>query len=153
MDGVVKRIEVAVTLREAYRIFLHKLNEWWPQEYTWSQKTLQEISIDAKKNGLCTEIGPFGFRCDWGRVIELEENKRIVLKWQISPKREPIPNPENASKIAIEFVYVANEITMIKFDHFDFQNHGDDAESYQQIMNGEMGWDYILGKYKNYCES
>ena len=62
---------------------MNELNEWWPKEYTWSQDKLKEIRINGQKDGLCTEIGPYGFRCDWGRVTELTENEKIKLKWQI----------------------------------------------------------------------
>lgn len=153
MDGIGKSIKVLVGKEKAYHKFVNELNDWWPKEYTWSQDNLKEIRIDAKKDGLCTEIGPFGFRCDWGRVTEVEENERIDLKWQISAKREPIPDPEKASQLRIEFIEEETERTLIRLEHFDFENHGDDEESYRQMMNGDMGWDYILGRYKNYCEN
>jgi len=152
MEGIRKSIQVSINNKEAFHRFVHEFNAWWPSGYTWSQQGLQEISIDAKKDGLCTEIGPYGFRCDWGRGIDLQENQFIVLKWQISPKREPIPNPEKASSVRIEFNEV-EEATFVKLEHFDFENHGADGNSYEQAMNSEMGWDYILAKFKKYCES
>lgn len=153
MDGIRRSIKVAVNKKTAYQKFVNELNGWWPKEYTWSQKNLQEIRIDPTKDGLCTEIGPFGFRCDWGRVTELEENEYINLKWQISAKREPIPDPENASHIDIRFIKEQREVTSISFEHFDFENHGADFRSYERMMDGENGWDYILQKYKTYCEN
>lgn len=56
-----------------------------------------------KKDGLCTETGPFVLRCDWGRVTEIDTNWKIGIKWQISHNREPIPNPEKASDLSIQF--------------------------------------------------
>ncbi|MGB5941799.1 MAG: SRPBCC domain-containing protein [Leeuwenhoekiella sp.] len=151
MEKIAKKLNVKIAREKAYHIFLNELGGWWPREYTWSQEKLIKIGIDPKINGLCFEIGPHGFRCDWGRVTALEENHRIKLKWQISPKREPIPNPDRASDLSI--VLITNDQgTTLLFEHLNFENHGDGAKEYRNVMNGTYGWDYILGKYKKYCE-
>ena len=38
------------------------------------------------------------------QLRNLLENKKIGLKWQIGPKREPIPNPDKASDLNIDFI-------------------------------------------------
>lgn len=150
MVKIAKELKVEITRDQAFRKFLYELNEWWPREYTWSQDKLKEIRIEGKKDGLCTEIGPHGFRCDWGRVTELTKNKKIEVKWQISPKREPIPNPEKASDIKIVFKE-GDQCTIMEFEHRNFQKHEEGAEDYRKMMDGEQGWDYILNPYKKYC--
>ena len=150
MGRISKEVKVDSLASEAYQKFVYEFNEWWPKEYTWSQDVLHEISIDAHKDGLCSEIGPYGFRCDWGRVTDLEEGTFIEMKWQIGPTREPLPNPDKASDILIEFTE-DDEGTLIVFQHFNIGNHGERAEEYRNLMNSEQGWDYILGCFKNYC--
>lgn len=151
MEKITKKIKVEVAKDKAFWKFLNELNEWWPKEYTWSQDQLKEIRIDGQKDGLCSEIGPYGFRCDWGRVTELAECEKIKLKWQISPKREPMPNPEMASDL--EIVFKGNDgSTEVEFVHRNFENHGEGAEDYRNMMDGKQGWDYILNAYKTYCE-
>ena len=151
MDEIRKELKIGIGKNEAFKKFRNELNDWWPKEYTWSQDKLKEIRIDGKKDGLCSEIGPHGFRCDWGRVTALIENEKIGLKWQISPKREPVPNPENASDMTL--VFKENQgSTMLEFEHSNFENHGDGAGDYRKMMDGEQGWDYILNAYKRYCE-
>ena len=151
MEKITMEFTVKIAKEKAFSKFLRDLNQWWPKKYTWSQDKLAEIRIDGQKDGLCTEIGPYGFRCDWGRVKELSENEKIELKWQISPKREPIPNPEKASDIKIVFSE-NGEMTNVKFEHRNFEKHGEGAEEYRNMMNGEQGWNYILNAYKKYCE-
>ena len=151
MEKITKKLIVGVVKEKAFQKFVNELNEWWPKEYTWSQEKLKEIKIDGRMDGLCTEIGPHGFRCDWGRVTELTKNELIALKWQISPNRIPIPNPENASDIRIKFKDNGESETSLEFEHFHFENHGDGAKEYQKMMNGKQGWDYILSKYQKYC--
>lgn len=127
-----------------------ELNEWWPKEYTWSQDKLKEIKIDGRKGGLCTEIGPNGFRCDWGTVTEYAENQKIRLKWQIGQKREPVPNPDMASDIRVDFIQDDSSTTIL-FEHSNFENHGEGSDEYRKMMDSEPGWDYILNHYRKYC--
>ena len=151
MTEIIRELKVRTTKEIAFRKFIQEFNEWWPKAYTWSQDKLFEIRIEGRKDGLCTEIGPYGFRCDWGRVTELAENERIQLKWQISPKREPVPDPDKASDIEILFSE-EGEYTKVRFLHQNFQKHGEGAAYYYEMMNSEQGWTYILNTYKNYCE-
>ncbi len=152
MERVSKKIKVGISPEIAFQKFVDELNEWWPKEYTWSQDTLKEIKIDGKKGGLCTEIGPNGFRCDWGTVTEYTEHEKIRLKWQISPKREPIPNPDKASDLKLFFTGNGNS-TIVNFEHANFENHGEGSDDYRKMMDSEYGWDYILNKFKTYCET
>ena len=151
MERITKRVEIGISSDIAFQKFVNELNEWWPKEYTWSQNKLKKIEIDSRKGGLCTEIGPNGFRCDWGTVSEYSENKKISLKWQISQKREPIPDKEKASDVKVSFVENGNS-TMVSFEHFNFENHGEGADDYRNMMDSEQGWDYILNNFKTYCE-
>lgn len=151
MGSITRAVEVGVPPHVAFLKFVNELSEWWPKEYTWSQSALREMRIDAKVNGLCSEIGPNGFRCDWGTVTALTDGESIQLKWQISPTRAPVPDPGNASDIRVDFVQEGSS-TMVKFVHFHFENHGKGAEDYRRMMDAEPGWDYILNKYKAHCE-
>lgn len=152
MGRISKKITVNLVVKETYQKFINECNEWWPREFTWSQNMLHEISIDDRKDGLCTEIGPFGFRCDWGRVTDLEEDTFIEMKWQIGSSREPVPNPDKASDVLIEFVE-DEEGTQISLQHFNFGNHGEGAVDYRDRMESSLGWDYILSCFKSYCEN
>jgi uncharacterized protein YndB with AHSA1/START domain len=151
MDFIKKEIKVSITAAEAFHKFVFGFNEWWPKEYTWSQHVLESIGIDARVNGLCSEHGPLGFRCDWGRITEIEENRYIRLKWQTGPNREPVPDPERASDITLKFNDRKTEATII-FEHFNFENYGEGAELYMKMMDSQQGWDYILGCFREYCK-
>ena len=152
MEKITKSLIVEVAKDIAFEKFLKGINEWWPKEYTWSQDKLKEIRIEPEKDGLCTEIGPYGFRCDWGRVTALTKNELIALKWQISPQREPVPNPDHGSDIKIQFKANGPASTLVEFEHSNFENHGKGAKEYLQMMDGEQGWDFILHKFRTYLE-
>ena len=133
--------------REVFDLFVRQLGRWWPREFTWSQDVLQEIGIEARVDGLCYEIGPHGFHCDWGRVLTLEPPARLTIAWQISPRREPVPDPARASEVDIRFVASGERKTVVTVDHRNFERHGDGADGYREAMNAEQGWPYILRRY------
>lgn len=148
-----KTINVEVDARQAFKIFVHDFQHWWPAEYTWSQDSLKEIRIGKKKDELCTEMGPNGFRCDWGQITEFVDNESIKMKWQIGPNREPVPNPELASDIEIMFEENQESSTKVTLKHQNFENHGEGSEKYREMMDSNQGWDYIFNCYKEYCEN
>jgi len=153
MAAIEKEIEIPLSKRRAFEAFVNGLNEWWPKEYTWSQENLQQILIEPEKDGLCIEIGPYNFRCDWGRVTEFEKGNRISMKWQISPQRVPEPDPDKSSDVNIVFREKTDTETILDFRHFNFENHGEGSEEYQRAMDSEQGWDYILSRFVDYCKT
>lgn len=152
MQDIKRQITLTIKPAQAFQKFVHEFNEWWPPEYTWSQDKLEKIFINAHPGGLCTELGPRGFRCDWGRVSALDEGKRIDFSWQISAKREPIPDPDQTGTIRVEFRANGDTGALVLFEHGDFDKYEADAGNYREMMNSEQGWPYILEKYKSYCE-
>lgn len=149
------KLKVSVLIKKdvpnAFNSFVNQFGKWWPSAYTWSQGQLASISLGNKTGDLCTEIGPNGFRCDWGTITNYQENKSISFKWQISPKREPIPQPDLASEVTVEFQQ-KEASTEIRLIHDDFDKHGESGVEYCQMMASEYGWPYILQLFKNYAE-
>ncbi len=118
-------------------------------EYTWSQEALAAIGIEPRAGGSCFELGPHGFRLDWGRVLAWEPPSRLVFSWQIGPTRVPEPDPARASEVAVHFE-PADGGTRVALVHRAFERHGDGAEDYRAAMYSEPGWDYILGRYRDW---
>lgn len=151
MERIIKELKIRIPPNVAFQLFINNLNDWWPKEYTWSKEKLKEIRIDSRENGFCTETGPNGFRCDWGTVREIIKNEKISFKWQIDPKRAPVPDPEKASDVKLQFTADGNSTSLI-LEHFNFDKHGDGCEDYRLAMDSEIGWEYILKCYKKYSE-
>lgn len=144
--------EVTVPLlpEEAFAAFARELDRWWPPVYTWSQDVLKRITIEPKAGGACYEVGPHDFRCDWGRVTNFDEPDRLIFLWQISAKREPVPDPGQASTVQVSFV-LSGTGTRVLLEHRDFQKHGEDGGWYRDAMASEMGWPRILEAYRSYA--
>jgi uncharacterized protein YndB with AHSA1/START domain len=144
MSEAVAAVVVDVAPDRAFDVFTAELGAWWPREFTWSQERLESIGLDGREGGLCTECGPYGFRIDWGRVLEWDPPRHLALCWQISPARAPEPDPDRASRVDVEFAERRPGVTEVRVIHSGFERHGDGADAYREAMRGE-GWPHILG--------
>lgn len=142
-----QRVTVECPLEEAFARFVDDLARWWPREYTWSGDVLEKIGIEPREGGMCFEVGPHGFRCDWGRVLAFEPPHRLELSWQIGPNREPVPDEQAASTVELRFAPEGDQATRVEFEHRGFERHGESADAYREALASEQGWPYILGRY------
>lgn len=140
-------ISIMRTPTDTFHRFFGEMERWWPREYTWGNEVMEAIGIEPCVGGLCFELGPYGFRTDWGRVLEWDEPHRVKLSWQISPRREPVPNPANASIVEIHFTPEGPGSTRVTLTHEEFEHHGDGAAEYRAAMASQHGWPFILSRY------
>ena len=143
---ITREIVLRLDTKTAFELFVHRFNEWWPAEYTWSKDVLESISIEPQQGGRCTEVGPNNFQLDWGQVLTFEPPQRLVLLWQITPESVPQPNPDKASRIEIVFHAIDDQSTLLSLQHRELHRHGARAREYRDALNSDMGWAYILNK-------
>jgi uncharacterized protein YndB with AHSA1/START domain len=139
-------VTVELPREAAFARFVDDFRDWWPAEYTWSQDVLEQIGIEPREGGMCFERGRHGFRCDWGRVLAFEPPRRLGFRWQISPRREPVPDERRASEVELRFEAEGNCVTRVELEHRGFERHGE-GDAYRDALASEQGWPYILGRY------
>jgi uncharacterized protein YndB with AHSA1/START domain len=147
MESILCHLDVALPAERAFAFFTQHFAMWWPRECTWSQDVLEDIGIEPREGGLCYEHGPHGFRCDWGRVLSWGPPHHLVLAWQISPRREPEPNPGKASTLDVTFVADTPARTRIMLEHRDLERHGHGAAEYRAALASAEGWPWVLNRY------
>ena len=147
-DAIRLTLRVPTSVERAYAVFAEEFASWYhPSEYTWSQDVLETIGIEGREGGRCFERGPYGFWVDWGRVLVWDPPHRLAFSWQISPGREPVPDPEKASEVELRIHEEGPQSTRVEFEHRGFSRHGEGAESYLMALGSEQGWPYILDRY------
>lgn len=139
-------VMVPVSVHDAFQQFVERFSEWWPVEYTWSGRVLEFIGIDPHEGGKCYELGPDGFRLDWGRVVAWHAPLHLGFTWQISPTRVPEPDPARASRVDVRF-YPEEDGARIELLHSRFAQHGEGWQQYRDAMGSEHGWPYILERF------
>jgi uncharacterized protein YndB with AHSA1/START domain len=147
-SAIAVTLELPVKPEQAFETFTEGFGSWWPAEYTWSGESLKAIGIEPHEGGRCTEVGPHGFQCDFGRVLIWNPPSELRMTWQISPRREP--EPELASELSIRFERSDTGCTM-HFLHEYIERHGDGAQDYRAGLASEQGWPYILGLFSEAC--
>lgn len=147
IEPIREAITVQASPDEAFSTFVEALDSWWPSAYTWSGDVLETIAIEPRADGRCFERGPHNFECDWGRVLSYEPPARLVFLWQISPRREPVPDPAQSSEVEVSFTS-EGDAARVELTHRQFDRHGEGAAEYREGLASEQGWPYILGCYR-----
>ncbi|MEU5721199.1 SRPBCC family protein [Micromonospora sp. NPDC047738] len=130
----------------AFAVFSGSLADWWVREYTWSgPEALAELGMEPRAGGMLYEIGPYGFRSDWGRVLTWDPPRRLVFTWQIGPDRVAVPDPARASEVEVLFQPEGPELTRVDVEHRYFDRHGAAAEGYREALTA--GWHELLSRY------
>jgi uncharacterized protein YndB with AHSA1/START domain len=148
MDDLIQ-LSIAVPWEpaDAFRRFAEEFGRWWPREFTWGGAALETIGLEPREGGLCSERGPHGFRCDWGRVLTWDPPRRVAFTWQISARREPVPDPQRASVVEVRFTPDETGGTRVALEHTAFERHGAGAAEYRAALASPQGWPYILARF------
>jgi uncharacterized protein YndB with AHSA1/START domain len=152
-DSVRRTVRVPAPLDRAFATFAEAFGRWWPREYTWGKDVLEAIGLEPREGGLCFERGPHGFTCHWGRVLLWDPPRRLVFSWQISPRREPEPNPAKASEVEVRFEADGPGATRVALEHRGFARHGEGGDAYRAALGSAEGWAMILDRYAGACGS
>ena len=73
-----------------------------------------------------------------------------MIAWQISPRREPEPNPAKASEVEVRFEDDGGG-TSVRLEHRAFERHGDDGGEYAQMLGSAHGWPLLLDRFATAC--
>ena len=147
VDAIRRETTVDVSPSRAFALFTEDLGAWWPRDYTWGQQALQRIAIEPRDGGRCFEEGPHGFHSDWGRVLACQPPNRLVLTWQIAPDRVPVPDPDRASEVEVNFSPKGDGGTRVELEHRGFERHGDGGAGYRDGMDSPQGWTLLLERF------
>ena len=132
---------------QAFALFAERFGSWYPSVYSWSGDLLEYIGMEAEEGGRCYEVGPHGFSCDWGRVLEWQPPRLLRLTWQISFTRAPVPDPAACSEIEVAWEPREERSSQMVFQHRHFARHGEGWREYLAAMASEGGWPFILDRY------
>lgn len=142
-----RSVEIPMAPEHAFTRFTREMGLWWPVEYTWTGQALEGIGIEPGAGGAAYERGPAGNTLIWGRVLAWEPPRRLVLAWLISPNREVIADPADASEIEVRFEPAGPARTRVSVEHRGFERHGPEGAAYRAAMATPEGWDRILNAY------
>lgn len=139
-------VDVPLAQEPAFELFTRGLARWWPREFTWSgTDLLLDIGVEPREGGLLFELGPYGFRIDFGRVLTWSPPTRLAFTWQIGPDRLPVPDPARVSEVDVGFQPEGAGTTRVELTHREWDRHGDQAGRYREQM--APAWPYALQRF------
>ena len=150
-EPITRELTLHCSAEHAFASFTTEFGSWWPPEYTWSGAGLESIALSHGVGDCCSEIGPAGFRLDWGTILGWEPGERLLFSWHIGADRVPCPNPGDASTIEVRFEQVPGAHSRLIFEHRDLDRHGDTAEAYRAALDSDAGWTFILQRFVEYA--
>jgi uncharacterized protein YndB with AHSA1/START domain len=108
---------VGLPVDRAFRFFTESFGAWWPADYHIGQADLADAVLEPRVGGRWYERGVDGSECDWGRVLEWEPPRRLVVTWQINGEWQFDPDPAHASEIEVRFTADGPGQTKVDLEH------------------------------------
>lgn len=138
--AITKTIEVRAPLERAFDVFASRMGEWWHKEHSIAQGTTQkDVIVEPRPGGRWYELGMDGSEHQWGRVIDYDPPRRLLLAWQLN--REFTFDPDLVTEVEVLFEPTV-EGTRVRFEHRNLERMGEGAAEQLEAMDG--GWGMLL---------
>ena len=145
-DPLDASVTVDAAAPDAFAVFTEQLADWWPREFSWSgPDLLEDIRLEPGIDGLLSEIGPHGFRLDWGRILAWDPPRSLSFSWQIGADRVPVPDPSQASTVEVRFEPAGETATKVTVQHAGWERHGEQGHAYRDGF--AQAWPHALAAF------
>lgn len=132
----------------AFQIFTDRIGSWWPAGNGVGVRPLVEVVLQSGVGGRWFERDAQGHETDWGRVLEWDPPKRLVLAWQLN--REKRFDPDLLTEVELNFRPAQDGGTDVSLEHRNLERFGRDAATWVSNIGG--GWTQKLGEYADYAD-
>lgn len=136
IPDVRKSVTVAATPGHCFTVFTERPADWWPPTHVLVKKERAGLAFEPRVGGRYFEWDVDGEEKAWGRILEWEPGRRLVMTWRIDPNWQSIPDDERASEIEVDFEAVDAEHTKVSLAHVKLHQHGPGAERIFKALDG-----------------
>jgi len=148
LAAVRRTLRLDVPIDFAFRTLTAKMASWWPATHHIAKTPFSEIVIEPRPGGRWFERDAAGAECEWGRVLEYEPPKRLVVAWHLQQDWNFDPDPARASEVIFDFIAVGPEETRLEFEHRHLERHGEGWEKLRAAVDSPGGWTGVLAQYE-----
>jgi uncharacterized protein YndB with AHSA1/START domain len=144
--SVRKTVTVEAPQAVAFTVFTTQMSTWWPLEtHHIGTQPAETAVMEAHAGGRWYERAADGTTCEWGRVLEWDPPRRVVLLWAISSQW--VHDPTITCEVEVHFLEEAPNRTRVDLVHRNLDTFGDQAETMSAIFDSEGGWTGLLGLF------
>jgi hypothetical protein len=142
-----KSIVVDVPVDDAFEVFTHETDTWWPRTHHIGTAPMRRVVVEEFAGGRCYTEQEDGSECDWGQVLEWGPPTHLVLAWQITHQWGYEPDVAKASVVEVNFHAIEPESTRVELEHRHFDRQGAAGEIMRKAVEAPNGWTGILSLY------
>jgi uncharacterized protein YndB with AHSA1/START domain len=134
-----KSITVPLAPEQAFGLFTREVGTWWPlATHSVGLERASGVSWGTAVGDELVETLSDGTTSVWGRVLESDPPKRIVLSWH------PGRSADDATRLALAFSASEAGGTIVELTHSGWERWADGPA---QAAGYDEGWDIVLGHY------
>lgn len=151
LDSIVRTIEVPCGQEEAFGVFVHEMDSWWPLDKfsvsAMGGEAAKSLRVEARQGGDIVEVGPDGVEHRWGTIRTYDPHDLISMDFHIP---EPTDPPGAATLVEVRFTSLGSERTRVRLTQSNWKSLGGRAEMKQAGYG--MGWGLIFEQsFKSAC--
>ncbi|MEW1747556.1 SRPBCC family protein [Streptomyces angustmyceticus] len=136
IPDVRKSVTVAATPEHCFTVFTERPADWWPPSHILVKKERAGLAFEPGVGGRYYEWDVDGNEIAWGRVLEWDPPRRLVMTWRIDGHWQSIPDDERASEIEVDFTAVDAHTTKVELAHVKLHRHGAGAHGIFKALDG-----------------
>jgi uncharacterized protein YndB with AHSA1/START domain len=144
---VQREIVVEAPIELAFRVFTDRFGDFKPPEHNLLGVAIAETRFEPRVGGHIYDRGTDGTECRWARILAYEPPDRVVFSWDISPRWQLEPEPDNTSEVEVRFIAESPDRTRVELEHRNIDRHGAGWESLSDGVAGGEGWPLYLDRY------
>jgi uncharacterized protein YndB with AHSA1/START domain len=142
-------VYVKGTAARAFEIFTKSGGAWWPRGKTPARNPHVDLVIEPKKGGRWFERDEEGMETQWGKVLDWDPPRRLVLGWQLNHQFRF--DPSVLTRVEILFEELPGGVTRVSLEHRNLERLGAEAEALAGKIRA--GWPERMGNFAQYVAS
>jgi len=134
LEPVRKKIEVEVSVVEAFRIWTEEFGDWWPlATQSVGQSDAVACTLEGRAGGWIYETTRPGDQHVWGTITQWDPPHRLAHSWH------PGGHAADATTVELTFSAVASNRTRL-----DLVHGGWPVTAAASRADYDKGWDFVL---------
>jgi uncharacterized protein YndB with AHSA1/START domain len=140
---VLKSVMVNAPRDHVFKTFTERIDTWWPRAHHIGGKEPFKAILEPRVGGRWFERADDGSECNWGRVLDWDPPRRLLLTWDINAEWKY--QEGFGTEIEVRFEAEGRERTRVVLEHRKLERFGDKAEMMRAMFDLPDAWQGTLG--------
>ena len=146
---VVQSVRVKADPARTFDLFVNRMEAWWPHGRTIGKNPHLAILLEQKPGGRWFERDADGNETNWGKVLDWNPPRRLLLGWQVNTGWAY--DPDLLTEVELTFAPHDEGGTLVTLEHRDLERVGADAAGHAEKLRG--GWPTHLREFADYANA